>query len=362
MTSTHQDRPGPVVAAPVEPVVVEVPVPVPTWTAGSAAWWAVSVVLAAMAVALFTLLRTAAAFSEPEPAQAILEAVLHAPTAAAIDQAQLEAPDASVLAGRADLVAFEVRAAALDRDRADTVNQAVEHRAAELRVDGIPVDPGAVRTQTGLPRKLIESLSEQNHDVVARGVLLSAVLAAALLLFTVLQGRNDNLLVLPAGALALAWVLVTVGLQSTRVLLDGTGPATARVLRIIEGSAAAPRAQLAFAAVAGILAAAAYRAIVQVQAWRRRRALDRYRAQVASMPAVDAAPVVQAATAPDAGDDGVIDLEHELIELGSPPTRAGAEHFLVRLRSSANAPLPADDRIVTIPSQIRQESPAPASK
>ena len=326
-----EDGAEPTTTEPAAPVVVEVPVPVPTWTAGNAAWWAISVVVAAAAVTLFTVLRTAAAFSEPEPAQAILEAVLRAPTEAAVEDARAADPDAAVVSGGEDLVRFEIRADVLAQDARSAITQAVEDRATELRTEGIPVDPGATRTQTGLPRRVIESLSEQNHEVVERGVLLSAVLAGALLLFTLLQGRNDNLLMLPAGALAVAWVLVTIGLQGLDVLLDGTGPGTSQVLAIIERAAAAPRAQLTFAAAAGLLGAAAYRVMVQVQGWRRRRALERYRAEVERESSVER-PAPTETPAPVVEIDGVIDLEREIVELPAVPAPGSTSGGPVRVR------------------------------
>lgn len=298
-----------------DPVVVEVPVPVPTWAAGNAAWWAISVVVAALAIALFTLLRTASAFSEPVPAQAILEAVLLAPTRDSIDEARSAEPDAAVLEGRKDLVAFEVRADAPGGPSLEAIDQAVEDRATQLRTSGIPVDPGADRTQTGVPRQLIESLSAENHDVVERGVLLSAILAGALLLFTLLQGRNDNLLMLPAGALAVAWVLVTIAMQLLRMVLDGTGPGTAQVIRIVEAAAEQPRQQLTFAVVAAVLGGAMYRLLNQWQGWRRRRALERYRAAVAERESTE----VVEDDEPEEAPADLIDVGAEEIVLSGGP-------------------------------------------
>jgi len=312
------DAPGPDAPGGPEPqtVVVEVPVAVPTWTAGNAAWWAISVVVAAMAVALFTLLRTVSAVSDDGTAEDVLTAVLRAPTEAAAEDALADDPGATDIDVREDLVVLDVAAADLRDDFDATIDEAVRDRVDALRADGIPVDPGADRTPTGVPRPLIESLSIENHEVVERGVLLSAILAGALLAFTLLQGRDDNLLMLPAGALAVAWVFVTIALQLVRMVLDGTGPGTSQVVRIIEASAAAPRQQLTFAVFAAVLGGAAYRLLTQWQAWRRRRALERYRAAVAEQEEPSAEPGPAAVERVEPEPDVLIDLEHEEVVLG----------------------------------------------
>lgn len=244
----------------------------PTWRAGSAAWWSVTAMLAGLAIAALTLMRTVQAASAPEPATAIFEAALR-PAITETITAGLADPAAERIRVRHDLVDIDVDAEQARRDFDRVVDRATAERAAELRERGVPADPGISRTTVGVPRRMLEAMTAQNHDALGDAVRWTAIIVVAMLAWTLLQARDDNLLVLPAAALAIGWLLTRAALGMLSLLLTDVSAGSSTVVRVVRQASAGPVQQSAFLAAAAIAASMVYRLLTLARLrWTRRRA------------------------------------------------------------------------------------------
>jgi hypothetical protein len=224
------------------------------------------VVICAVLALGWAALATMERLSEQDRARQILHSAIRDPLRERLQQTvdegtQLQAVDEDLIAYDAipDLTAETVRGAA---------EILAERRADELYQRGIPPDPGRDRTYVGIPRPILDQLSEHRHELLGNAVVAGLVALGAGLVLAAAMGSRATIFALPAVGLALAHVLGLSQLWVIDRLFDRSTPNAELLVVVVRDSAREPMNYLLWGAAGLAAAALVFRAVYTALAGR----------------------------------------------------------------------------------------------